>query len=128
MQHPGHRFDRAVDLWAEGVALGQLDLHLARQGFVDEDEVDRTGCTSTLRCAQSLADRGQGCLIVHEATRTSGFGSELSALVTERCFYHLEAPVERVTGFDTPYPHSLEWAYFPGPVRIGEAIDKILKD
>ena len=47
---------------------------------------------------------------------------------TERCFYHLEAPVERVTGFDTPYPHSLEWAYFPGPIRIGEAIDKILKD
>ena len=40
----------------------------------------------------------------------------------------LEAPVERVTGFDTPYPHSLEWAYFPGPIRIGEAIDKILKD
>ena len=66
--------------------------------------------------------------IVHEATRTSGFGAELSALVTERCFYHLEAPVERVTGFDTPYPHSLEWAYFPGPVRIGEAIDKLLSE
>ena len=44
-----------------------------------------------------------------------GFGAELSALVQERCFYHLEAPVERVTGWDTPYPHSLEWAYFPGP-------------
>jgi 2-oxoisovalerate dehydrogenase E1 component beta subunit len=68
------------------------------------------------------------CLIVHEATRTGGFGAELSALVQERCFYHLEAPVERVTGFDTPYPHSLEWAYFPGPVRIGEALKKILKD
>ena len=48
--------------------------------------------------------------------------------MTERCFYHLEAPVIRVTGFDTPYPHSLEWAYFPGPVRIGEAIDKILSE
>ncbi|HKT76038.1 MAG TPA: alpha-ketoacid dehydrogenase subunit beta [Sphingobium sp.] len=68
------------------------------------------------------------CLIVHEATRTSGFGAELLALVQERCFYHLEAPIERVTGFDTPYPHSLEWAYFPGPVRIREAINKILKD
>ena len=51
-----------------------------------------------------------------------------SALVQERCFYHLEAPIERVTGFDTPYPHSLEWAYFPGPVRIGEALKKIMKD
>lgn len=68
------------------------------------------------------------CLIVHEATRTSGFGAELAASVQERCFYHLEAPVERVTGFDTPYPHSLEWAYFPGPVRIATAIDKIMKD
>ena len=68
------------------------------------------------------------CLIVHEATRTSGFGAELSAQVQERCFYHLEAPIARVTGFDTPYPHSLEWAYFPGPVRIREAINKIMKD
>jgi 2-oxoisovalerate dehydrogenase E1 component beta subunit len=68
------------------------------------------------------------CLIVHEATRTSGFGAELSALVQERCFYHLEAPVERVTGFDTPYPHSLEWAYFPGPIRIRTAIERIFKD
>ncbi|MBU0869686.1 MAG: alpha-ketoacid dehydrogenase subunit beta, partial [Alphaproteobacteria bacterium] len=68
------------------------------------------------------------CLIVHEATRTSGFGAELLAQVQERCFHYLEAPIERVTGFDTPYPHSLEWAYFPGPVRIREAINKIMKD
>ena len=68
------------------------------------------------------------CMVVHEATRTSGFGAELAALVQERCFYHLEAPVERVTGFDTPYPHSLEWAYFPGPIRIARAFDKIMKD
>ena len=67
------------------------------------------------------------CMIVHEATRTSGFGAELTALVQERCFYHLEAPIVRVTGFDTPYPHSLEWAYFPGPVRIGLALAKIMK-
>ena len=36
--------------------------------------------------------------------------------------------VARVTGFDTPYPHSLEWAYFPGPVRIGRALERLLKD
>jgi 2-oxoisovalerate dehydrogenase E1 component beta subunit len=67
------------------------------------------------------------CVVVHEATRTNGFGAELAALVQERCFYHLEAPVQRATGFDTPYPHSLEWAYFPGPVRIGTAIKKALE-
>jgi 2-oxoisovalerate dehydrogenase E1 component beta subunit len=68
------------------------------------------------------------CVVVHEATRTAGFGAELSALVQERCFYHLEAPVARVTGWDTPYPHSMEWAYFPGPVRLGLALRKTLED
>ena len=76
---------------------------------------------------QSVKKTGR-CVIVHEATRTGGFGAELSALVQERCFHHLEAPVQRATGFDTPYPHSLEWAYFPGPVRIGTAIKKALED
>lgn len=64
------------------------------------------------------------CVIVHEATRTSGFGAELAALVQEHCFYHLEAPIERVTGWDTPYPHAQEWAYFPGPQRVGEAFKR----
>jgi 2-oxoisovalerate dehydrogenase E1 component beta subunit len=47
------------------------------------------------------------CVVVHEATRTGGFGAELASLVKERCFYHLEAPVQRATGLDTPYPHSM---------------------
>ena len=62
------------------------------------------------------------CVIVHEATRSSGFGAELAALVQEHCFFHLEAPIERVTGWDTPYPHAQEWAYFPGPDRVGKAL------
>ncbi|WP_091534523.1 alpha-ketoacid dehydrogenase subunit beta [Fontimonas thermophila] len=67
------------------------------------------------------------CVIVHEATRTSGFGAELSALVQENCFYHLEAPIERVTGWDTPYPHAFEWQYFPGPARVGRALKKVME-
>jgi len=76
---------------------------------------------------QSVKKTGR-CVVVHEATRTGGFGAELAALIQERCFYHLEAPVQRATGFDTPYPHSLEWAYFPGPVRLGTALRKALED
>jgi 2-oxoisovalerate dehydrogenase E1 component beta subunit len=68
------------------------------------------------------------CVIVHEATRTSGFGAELAALVQEHCFYQLEAPIERVTGWDTPYPHAQEWAYFPGPARVGAALKQVLED
>ena len=67
------------------------------------------------------------CVILHEATRTSGFGAELMAVVQESCFYHLEAPIERVTGWDTPYPHAQEWAYFPGPIRVSKAIRRVLE-
>jgi 2-oxoisovalerate dehydrogenase E1 component beta subunit len=67
------------------------------------------------------------CLIVHEATRTGGFGAELSALVQERCFHRLEAPIGRVTGWDTPYPHAFEWQYFPGPDRVGRAIRRVME-
>ena len=94
---------------------------------VDADIIDlRTLVPLDIEAVEKSVEKTGRCMIVHEATRTSGFGAELSALVQERCFYHLEAPIERVTGFDTPYPHSLEWAYFPGPVRIGEAIDRLL--
>ena len=55
------------------------------------------------------------CLIAHEATRFSGFGAELSATIQEECFWNLEAPIQRVAGWDTPYPHAFEWEYFPGP-------------
>ncbi len=68
------------------------------------------------------------CVIVHEATRTCGFGAELMSLVQEACFYNLEAPIIRVTGWDTPYPHAQEWEYFPGPVRVGEAYKKVMED
>ena len=68
------------------------------------------------------------CVVVHEATRTSGFGAELVALVQEHCFYQLEAPIERVTGWDTPYPHALEWAYFPGPARVAAALRRAMEN
>lgn len=96
---------------------------------VDADVIDlRTLLPLDIETIEASVKKTGRCLVIHEATRTGGFGAELSALVQERCFYHLEAPVERVTGFDTPYPHSLEWAYFPGPIRIGMAIEKVMKD
>ncbi|HVJ20358.1 MAG TPA: alpha-ketoacid dehydrogenase subunit beta [Polyangiaceae bacterium] len=61
-------------------------------------------------------------VVVHEAPRTCGFGAELVTLVTERCFYHLEAPPIRVTGFDTPFPYTLEMEYLPLSHRILPAL------
>jgi 2-oxoisovalerate dehydrogenase E1 component beta subunit len=61
-------------------------------------------------------------VIVHEAPRTCGFGAELCSLVTERVFYHLQAPPIRVTGFDTPFPYALEMDYLPLSHRILPAL------
>lgn len=121
----------------EGAALTVLAygtmIHVAeavmREKGVDAEIIDlRTLVPLDIEAVENSVEKTGRCLVIHEATRTSGFGAELVALVQERCFYHLEAPVERVTGFDTPYPHSLEWAYFPGPIRIGEAVDRLLRD
>ena len=67
------------------------------------------------------------CVIVHEAPLTGGFGAEISSRIMERCFLHLEAPVQRVAGFDTIMPYyKLELDYMPDAARIGRAIDDVM--
>ncbi|HZU99761.1 MAG TPA: alpha-ketoacid dehydrogenase subunit beta [Planctomycetota bacterium] len=61
-------------------------------------------------------------IIVHEAPRTSGFGGELAAIVAEKALEYLEAPIARVTGFDTPFPYTLEDVYMPDADRVLRAI------
>jgi pyruvate dehydrogenase E1 component beta subunit len=66
-------------------------------------------------------------IIAHEAPTNVSLSSEISARITENLFYHLEAPVLRVGGFDTPYPPAkLEEAYLPDADRILEAVDRIM--
>jgi len=118
----------ALTVLAYGTMVHVAQAVIADAG-IDAEIIDlRTLVPLDIETIEASVRKTGRCMIIHEATRTSGFGAELSALVQERCFYHLEAPIERVTGFDTPYPHSLEWAYFPGPVRIGEALKKVMKD
>jgi 2-oxoisovalerate dehydrogenase E1 component beta subunit len=66
-------------------------------------------------------------VVVHEAPRTCGLGGELTSLVTERVFYHLQAPPIRVTGFDTPFPYALEMDYLPLSNRILPALLKVAR-
>jgi 2-oxoisovalerate dehydrogenase E1 component beta subunit len=100
----------------------------ARETGVDAEIIDlRSLWPLDLDMIVASVNRTGRCVIVHEATRTSGFGAELAALVQEHCFFHLEAPIERVTGWDTPYPHAQEWAYFPGPDRVGKALRRTLE-
>ena len=95
-----------------GIDAEVIDLRSLRPVDIDaiKNSVDKTG----------------RCVILHEATRIGGFGAELSALVQEHCFYSLEAPIERVTGWDTPYPHAFEWQYFPGPARVAKALRNVM--
>jgi len=66
-------------------------------------------------------------VVVHEAPLSFGPGSEIAARVTEECFYHLEAPVLRVTGYDTPYPPSrMEDDYLPDLDRVLDGVDRVM--
>ena len=67
------------------------------------------------------------CIVAHEATRFSGFGAELLSIVQEECFWALEAPIQRVAGWDTPYPHAFEWEYFPGQARVKAALKAVME-
>ena len=78
----------------------------------------------TLR--QSVEKTGR-CMIAHEASRFSGYGAELVATVQKECFWHLQAPIGRVAGWDTPYPHAFEWDYFPGQDRVMAGIRSVME-
>lgn len=75
----------------------------------------------------SSVRRTRRAIVVHEAHRTLGLGAELAAHLHEQLFYEMEAPVQRVTGWDVPYPPSrVEDGYMPGLDRILDAVDASL--
>ncbi len=89
---------------AEGVECEVLDLRTLWP--VDIDAI-----------VESVKKTGR-VVIVHEAPKSCGFGAELVALINEKAFVHLEAPPARVTGYDTPFPYTLEMEYLPLAHRI----------
>ncbi|MEZ5550727.1 MAG: alpha-ketoacid dehydrogenase subunit beta [Pseudomonadales bacterium] len=100
----------------------------ARLADVDAEIIDiRTLAPLDVDTICTSVEKTGRCVIAHEATRFSGYGAELSATVQEECFYSLEAPILRVTGWDTPYPHAFEWDYFPGQKRVAAALEKVME-
>jgi pyruvate/2-oxoglutarate/acetoin dehydrogenase E1 component len=63
-------------------------------------------------------------VIVHEAPRTGGIGGEIAAIIAEQAIDSLSAPILRVTGYDTPFPYSLEHIYLPDADRVHRAIEE----
>ncbi|MET8352810.1 MULTISPECIES: alpha-ketoacid dehydrogenase subunit beta [unclassified Micromonospora] len=78
-----------------------------------------------LAAAYESVKRTGRAVVVHEAPSNIGLGAELAARITEECFYSLESPVLRVTGFDTPYPAArVEEEYLPDLDRVLDAVDR----
>ncbi len=103
----------AADAAAEkGISVELIDLRSLSPW--DEEKV-----------CESVKKTGRG-VIVHEAPRTCGFGGELSATIHEDCMLWLEAPVQRVTGLDIPFPLTLEREYMPDAGRVLEAIERTI--
>jgi 2-oxoisovalerate dehydrogenase E1 component beta subunit len=120
------RAGSALTVLAYGTMV-HVALASAADSSIDAEVIDlRTLMPVDIETIVSSVQKTGRCVIVHEATRTSGYGAELSALVQENCFYHLEAPIERVAGWDTPYPHAFEWQYFPGPARVVAAMQRAM--
>ncbi len=101
-------FSAAEQLAAEGIDVEVIDLRTLWPLDIDAlvESVHKTG----------------RLVVVHEAPRTCGFGSELVTLIVERAFLHLEAPPVRITGWDTPFPLTHEQEYLPLAHRIAPAL------
>lgn len=101
---------------------------LAAADQVAEDDVSvevidlRTLWPLDIETVVASVQRTGRVVVVHEAPRTCGFGGELVSLICEKAFLHLEAPPVRVTGWDTPFPYTLENEYLPLAHRIAPAL------
>jgi 2-oxoisovalerate dehydrogenase E1 component beta subunit len=117
----------AVTVLAYGTMV-HVALAAAEESGIDAEVIDlRSIVPVDLDTIVESVKKTGRCIVVHEATRTCGFGAELITLVSHHCFYYLEAPPNRVTGYDTPYPHAQEWDYFPGPARVIKAMKRVLE-
>ena len=114
------------------VTYGTL-VHVAKAAAdevgVDAEIIDvRSLAPLDVKTLTDSVNRTGRCLIAHEATRFAGYGAELAARIQKECFWNLEAPIGRVAGWDTPYPHAFEWQYFPGKKRLANGIRKMMEE
>ena len=108
--------------------LVHVAIAAAQATGVDAEIIDvRTMAPLDVKTLADSVKKTGRCLVAHEATRFGGYGAELAATIQKECFYHLEAPIGRVAGWDTPYPHAFEWQYFPGLKRLSAGIRRVME-
>jgi len=117
-----------VIAWSGMVSIAEEAARLAEQAGISVEVIDlRTLMPFDIDALIASAQKTGRVVIVHEAPRTCGFGAELIASIQERAMAYLEAPIVRVTGFDTPFPYSLEHEYLPNADRVMGAIRQTLE-
>ena len=117
--------DVALITWGAMVHVGLQAAEKAEEEGIDVEVVDlRTLLPMDIDAILDAAAKTGRVVILHEAPRTCGVGAEVSALIAERSIDVLEAPILRVTGFDTPFPYALEDVYLPNADRTLKAIKR----
>jgi 2-oxoisovalerate dehydrogenase E1 component beta subunit len=106
--------------WGTMVHVAEAAIEESR---ADAELIDlRTLVPLDLETIRASVEKTGRCVVVHEAPRTGGFGAEVVAILQQQCFWSLEAPIARVTGWDTPFPHAQETQYLPSRDRIAQAV------
>jgi len=114
--------------WSGMVSIAEEAAKKAEDASISVEVIDmRTLMPFDIETIVASVEKTGRCVIVHEAPRTCGFGAELIASIQERAMAHLEAPILRVTGFDTPFPYSLEHEYMPNADRVVGAIRQTMQ-
>lgn len=117
-----------VIAWSGMVAVAEEAAKKAAEAGLSIEVIDmRTLMPFDIDTIVASVQKTGRAVVVHEAPRTCGFGAELIASIQERAMASLEAPVLRVTGFDTPFPYSLEHEYLPNPDRVIGAVRQTLE-
>ena len=119
--------DVSVFCFGAMVEVAEEAARRASEKDIDVEIVDlRTLCPIDAESILESAKKTGRVVIVHEAPRTAGIGGEISAIVAERAVEYLEAPILRVTGFDTPFPYTLEHVYMPNADRVLRAVEEVV--
>ncbi len=121
--------DVTVVAWGPMVPVAEAAAEKAGQEGISVEVLDlRTLSPIDTQAIIASVQKTGRAVVVHEAVRTGGFGAEVAALIQEHAFLSLEAPVLRVTGYDTPFPvPSIEDLWLPDAGRLLEAITTVVR-
>lgn len=121
--HPGS--DVSIISWGSQIQVAMQAAKMAEEDGISCEVIDLQTIFpydwETL--AQSVNKTGR-CIITHEAPISGGWAAEIAAKIQQKCFLRLESPIERVCGYDTPFPRTHESIYMPSKWKIYEAIKR----